>query len=160
MRRMLRQCCAWLVAVMVGITPIASELCLAACARGSTTSPGHEHHDLATADRQTVAGHEGSAGTNADPATHHHEADAGAKGKGRFAVNGHGERSLQANCCVTGLRGPARVSVVKARAQIDPPAAEPLILDVGAPNAAALHAWQGAITPSPVPLALRRPLRV
>jgi hypothetical protein len=156
---MLRQLCTLLVAVMVGMTPVAHELCLAACAGGSTTSPGHGHHDLATANHGIASSDEGSGGTGVLPATHHHAAAAAATS--RFAATDSGQRSLHANCCVTSLRGSARVSVVKARAQIDPPATDALVLDVAAPAAvAALSSSHGAITPSPVPLSLRRPLRV
>ena len=146
---MLRAVLPVLLALTVGGTPIAREICLVVCAEQPSLPSAHTHH--------AMGAH--AAHAAAIPARHHHAESDALEASARGTGSAPGISAMPA-CCER-VNEPQPAGIAAAKIAIEASVAIMGTAEISRPPDAGAGNRPISITPSPpVPLALRTPLRI
>ena len=158
---MVRRFVPLMLAVIVGISPTVRELCVVLCAQGGGSPSATTHR------------HDGSAHSVAEPeaAAHHiHSRHSHATPDAEASIAGRSDESAMPYCTLSLSEASTRcihdgesqaVSALITKQVLDPPVALPHVVGgVGPAGSATAILRVASVARSPIPLALRTPLRV
>lgn len=165
MNSMARPVVSFMLAVMVGISPMARELCAVLCAESLTASGStHDHHgsEHSTPARDTSRHHMSAHHTDGHSQTP-------LAGRKSIAARSDGQRlpcrmlgpsiGSPSACIHLGEWQVSSTPVVKQA--LDPPVPLPPVVEgVGPPDPVTSRPWVASAASPPIPLARRTPLRV
>lgn len=166
---MVRQLIPLVLAVVIGATPIAHEICEMSCAEPATASSSHAHHGTSgSMPKHEMPGHDRARHQMGSPEVGNEPAPGHNHGGGSSAV---AHSASAASCCrltvsaalpCCGHADQSRaVSAAAAKVALDPPAIAPRVLDgTDLIGVVAVVTTIRFVAPAPIPLSLRTPLRV